>query len=156
MISCVVASVAETELAGGFQIAQAAVHFRSDLGYPQPPTLLRMDNTVAIGIATESINAKRSKSMDVRFFWVIDRVRRAQFVVKHVSRQWNIANHFTKPLPKAKFLFIHYLVVNMDNETAGNQRKIKTITIPKRLRVKGVWYALYIPSIRWVTQTYYR
>ncbi len=71
MISCVVASVAEAELAGGFQVAQSAVHFRRilhDLGYPKPPSLLRMDNTVAIGIAMDSINAKRSKSMDMRFF----------------------------------------------------------------------------------------
>jgi hypothetical protein len=136
MISCVVASVAEAELAGGFQIAQAAVHFRRilhDLGYPQPPTLLRMDNTVAIGIATASINAKRSKSMDMRFFWIIDRIKQGQFLVKHVSGQWNIADHFTKPLPRAKFWqFLYYLVINMDTETASIQ-KIKTITIPKRL-----------------------
>ena len=138
MISCVVASVAEAELAGGFQIAQAAVHFRRilhDLGYPQPPTLLRMDNTVAIGIATESINAKRSESMDMRFFWLVDRVRQGQFVVKHVSGQWNIADHFTKPLPKATtFLqFLYYLAINMDTETAVIPSKIQTITLPKRL-----------------------
>ena len=87
MISCVVASVAEAELAGGFQIAQTAVNLRRmlhDLGYPQPPTLLRMDNTVAIGIATESINAKRSKSIDMRFFWLIDRIKQGQFSVQHI------------------------------------------------------------------------
>jgi hypothetical protein len=137
MINCVVASVAEAELAGGFQAAQIAVHFRRilhDLGYPQPPTLLRMDNTVAIGIATETINAKRSKSMDMRFFWIIDRVRQGQFVVKHLSGRWNIADHFTKPLPRAKFLqFLQYLAVNMDNEPTATKCKIKTITIPKRL-----------------------
>ncbi len=106
MINCVVASAAEAELAGGFQAAQLAVHFRTilhDLGYPQPPSLLRMDNTVAIGIATEAINAKKSKSMDMRFFWIIDRVRQGKFVVKHIPGQWNIADHFTKPLPKSTF-----------------------------------------------------
>ncbi len=139
MINCVVASVAEAELAGRFQAAQQAVHFRRilhDLGYPQPPTLLvlRMDNTVAIGIATEAINAKRSKSMDMRFFWIIDRVRQGQFVIKHIAGQWNVADHFTKPLPKSKLLrFLHYLVINNDNEPSEPSRKIKTITIPKRL-----------------------
>jgi hypothetical protein len=29
--------------------------------------------------------------------------------------------------------FIHYLCVNMDNEESPNKRKMKTITIPKRL-----------------------
>ena len=54
MITSVVASAAEAELAGGFRLAQDAVQYRRilvDLGYPQPPTLLRIDNTVAIGIA---------------------------------------------------------------------------------------------------------
>ena len=136
MISCVVASVAEAELAGGFQAAQGVVHSRRmlhDLGYPQPPTLLRMDNTVAIGIANDSINAKRSKSIDMRFFWLQDRVKQGQFEIKHIPGQWNFADHFTKPLPKGKFLqFMHFLIVNMDNEKAEIQRKMKTITIQKR------------------------
>ena len=37
MINCVLASVAEAEIAGGFQVAQAAVHLRNilnELGYP--------------------------------------------------------------------------------------------------------------------------
>jgi hypothetical protein len=136
MISCFVASAAEAELAGGFQIAQAAVHYRRilhDLGYPQPPTLLRMNNTVAISIATESINAKRSKSMDMRFFWITDRIKQGQVLVQHIPGEWNIAGHFTKPLPRAKFCqFLYYLIINMDTETTSIQ-KIKTITIPKRL-----------------------
>jgi hypothetical protein len=48
MISCVVASAAEAELAAGFQQAQLAVRLRHtlhDLGYPQQPTLLLIDNT---------------------------------------------------------------------------------------------------------------
>ena len=70
MISCVVASAAEAELAAGFQLAQIAVRLRNtlhDFGYPQQPTLLLIDNTVAIGLANDSINKKRSKSMDMRF-----------------------------------------------------------------------------------------
>ena len=92
-----------------------------------------MDNSVAISIATESINAKRSKSMDMRFFWIIDGIKQGQFSVQHIPGEYNIADHFTKPLPRAKFWqFLNYLVINMDTETPSNQ-KIKTITIPKRL-----------------------
>jgi hypothetical protein len=135
MISCVVASVAEAELAGGFQAAQAAVQLRRilhDLGYPQPPTLLRMDNTVALGLAQGSLNAKRSKSMDMRFFWLVDRVKQKQFIVDHIPGIWNIADHFTKPLPKGKFYqFFPFLAVNMDNEPEPNRLKSVTITIPK-------------------------
>jgi hypothetical protein len=120
MISCVVASVAETELTGGFRAAQMSVqHCRilHDLGYPQPPTLLRMDNIMAIGLAQGFLNAKRSKSMDMRFFWLIDRVAQ------------NIADHcFHKTtLPKGNcYQFFPYLAVNMDNENnaATSQKSI--------------------------------
>jgi hypothetical protein len=120
MISCVVASVAEAELAGGFQAAQIGVQHRNtleDLGYPQPATSLRMDNTVALGIAEGKTNGKRSKSMDMRFFWLADRVRRGQFRTSHVQGQWNIADFFTKPLPRHKFAqFAQYLTINMDEQ----------------------------------------
>ena len=135
MINCVVASAAEAELAGGFHVAQRAVSFRKilhDLGYSQPPTPLRIDNTVAIGLAQNSLNARRSKSMDMRYFWLVDRVAQNQFVVEHIPGQWNIADHFTKPLPKGKFYqFLPYLTVNMDNESQPTRPKASTITIPK-------------------------
>jgi hypothetical protein len=118
MMSCVVASIAKAELAGGFQAAQIGVQHRNtleDLGYPQPVTSLRMDNTVALGIAEWKTNGKRSKSMDMRFFWLADRVHQGQFNPYHVPGQWNIADFFTKPLPRHKFnQFAQYLAINMD------------------------------------------
>ncbi len=102
MISCVVASAAEAELAAGFQQAQIAVRLQNtlhDFGYPQQPTLLLIDNTVAIGLANDK---KRSKSMDMRFFWLRDRVQQKQFVVEHILGQFNIADFFSKALPKSK------------------------------------------------------
>ena len=137
MINCVCGSVAEAELAGGFQAAQTATHHRailSDLGYPQPPTMLRMDNTVAIGIAAGQMNAKRSKSMDMRFFWLVDRVKQQQFAVSHIPGIWNIADHFTKPLPKQKFYqFLHFLAVNMDNEPKVKKQKTISVTFRKAI-----------------------
>ena len=138
MISCVVASAAEAELAAGFQLAQIAVRLRNtlhDFGYPQQPTLLLIDNTVAIGLANDSINKKRSKSMDMRFFWLRDRVQQKQFVVEHIPGQFNIADFFTKALPKSKYDQFHqYLVVNTDfSENKRPQKKIKTVTMDKTL-----------------------
>jgi hypothetical protein len=137
MIDCVCASVAEAETAGGFHAAQAATHHRrilTELGYPQPPTVLRMDNTVALGIASGTMNAKRSKSMDMRFFWIIDRVEQGQFIVSHVPGIWNIADHFTKALPKSKFdQFNKYLIVNTDNEPNKDKLKTSTVTFPKEM-----------------------
>jgi hypothetical protein len=106
-----------------------------DFGYPQQPTLLLIDNTVAIGLANDSINKKRSKSMDMRFFWLRDRVQQKQFVVEHIPGQFNIADFFTKALPKTKYDQFHqYLVVNTDfSENKRPQKKINTVTMDKTL-----------------------
>jgi hypothetical protein len=118
MISCVVTSAAEAELGAAFQNAQKGAQFRNtlvELGYPQQPTTIMVDNTVAEGLAADTINAKRSKSMDVRFFWLRDRVKRLQFFMKHLKGRWNISDFFTKPLPRDKFeQFLPFIIVEVD------------------------------------------
>jgi hypothetical protein len=135
IISCIVASAAEAELGAGFQNAQKAIQFRTtlaELGYPQGPTILLLDNTVAIGLACDTVNAKRSKSMDMRFFWLRDRVRQGHFRIKHLPGIWNIADFFTKPLPKIKFeQFVVYLVVNLERMNEPNQPPTQTVTMAK-------------------------
>jgi hypothetical protein len=137
MISCVVASAAEAELAAGFQQAQLAVRLRHtlhDLGYPQQPTLLLIDNTVAIGLANDTMNKKRSKSMDMRFFWLRDRVQQNQFVVEHIPGQYNIADFFTKALPKTKYDQFHrYIVINTEISEEKQAKRMKTVTMEKTL-----------------------
>ncbi len=92
--------------------------------------------------------------MDMRFFWLSDRVSQQQFVVEHIPGQHNVADFFTKALPKSKFDQFHrYLVVNRDcMEEKCPKKKLKTITMDKTLLGKGVleynvplecWYALY-------------
>jgi hypothetical protein len=135
MIDCVVASVAEAELGSAFMSAQRAVQHRNtlaDFGYPQPPTLLRIDNTVALGLADNKLNKKRAKSMDMRYFWLADRVRQGHFRVEHIAGKYNIADHFTKTLPKRIFqVFVIFLMVNLHTGSECPRAKTKTITMPK-------------------------
>jgi hypothetical protein len=135
IISCVVASVAEAELGAAFQNAQKAAEFRNtleELGYPQQPTTIMIDNTVAEGLAADTINAKRSKSMDVRFFWLRDRIQKGQFAVKHLAGKWNISDFFTKSLPREKFeQFYAWIVINLDLEPTTIKPKRTTITMAK-------------------------
>ena len=111
IIPCVVASAGEAEYAALFTGAQQAAGLRTillDMGYPQPPTTILCDNTAAIGLANDSIKQKRSKAVDMRFHWVRDRIRQQQFCVIYIPTDDNIADYFTKNLPKAihdKFLF---------------------------------------------------
>jgi hypothetical protein len=101
IIPCIVASAGEAEYAALFAGAQHAASLRTilaDLGHPQPPTILMCDNTCAIGITTDSIKQKRSKSIDMRFHWVRDRVRQGQFLISHIRTVLNVADYFTKNL----------------------------------------------------------
>jgi hypothetical protein len=107
-IPVVCSSVQEAEWAGTFGAARTAITERqtlSDLGYPQPPTLLHCDNEVAVGIANKAVKAKLSKACDMRLHWLIDRVSQGQFLVKHLRGHWNIADFFTKTLPLARHRF---------------------------------------------------
>ena len=127
LISCIVSSAAEAELGAAFQNAQKGAHFRNtlvELGYPQQPTTISVDNTVALGLAADTINAKRSKSMDVRFFWLRDRVRQLQFSMQHLRGRWNISDFFTKPLPRDKFeQFLPYIIVEVADDNLETSKR---------------------------------
>ena len=105
VIPVVVASAAEAELASLFMNAQHGAQLRAilnDLGYPQPPTVILCDNSCAVGIAQNSIQQKHSKAIDMRFYWVQDRVAQGQFVVIWRAGVTNLADYFTKALPVAE------------------------------------------------------
>ena len=69
------ASIGKAEYAAAaFHTAQMAAGLRktlSDLGYPQPATYIHVDNAVASGIASNTIEPKRTKSIDTQFHWFI-------------------------------------------------------------------------------------
>ncbi len=58
-----------------------------------------------------------------------------QFVVEHIPGQHNVADFFTKSLPKSKYdQFRRYLVVNRDcMEEKCPKKKPKSITMDKTL-----------------------
>ena len=57
----VVASSAEAGVAGGFHNAQTAIpirHILTSLNYPQPPTIIKTDNTTAVSFTSDNITQK--------------------------------------------------------------------------------------------------
>jgi hypothetical protein len=101
-IPVVVSFVAEAEIAGVFAAARIALDERqilADLGHPQPPTVIYCDNECAIGLANRTMTPKLSKSLDMRFNWLRDRVDQGQFRVVFVPGAQNLADFFTKSLP---------------------------------------------------------
>eukprot|EP00978_Attheya_sp_CCMP212_P016491 scaffold43259_cov66-Attheya_sp.AAC.4 len=70
-----------------------------EMGHPQPSTPIQIDNTTTLGIVHSNIRQRRSKAMDMRFYWVQDRVRQGHFNVYWRPGSTNLANYFTKHHP---------------------------------------------------------
>jgi hypothetical protein len=68
------------------------------MGHPQPPTPVQTDNATASGISNGTVRQRKSKAMDMRFYWhwVQDRVRQGQFNVYWQPGWTNLGNYFTK------------------------------------------------------------
>ncbi len=102
IIDVVVASAGEAEYGAAFMAAQQGVWIRTiavALGHPQPPTPLLCDNEFAIGLGNDTIKQKKSKSIDMRFHWLRDRIRQGQFIIQYLAGARNLADFFTKTLP---------------------------------------------------------
>jgi hypothetical protein len=93
------ASAAEAEVAALYMNAQEMVPMRQcliELGHPQPPTPIKTDNSTATGIINGTIKQKRSKAIDMRFYWLRDRVKQKQFDVYWEPGVNNLADYTTK------------------------------------------------------------
>jgi hypothetical protein len=104
-IPVVCSSAFEAEYAGLFSSARVATDERSiliNVVHPQPPTTFFCDNECAIGIANRTVTSKMSKTVDMRFNWVQDRVKQKQFRRTHVRDLLNLGDFFTKSLPVAR------------------------------------------------------
>ena len=95
----VVASAAEAEVAGIFHNAQIALticHLLLSLGHPQPPTSVKTDNSTAHGFLYNNINQKKSKSWDMRYYWLRDKKDHQYFHYYWAPGNVNYADYFTK------------------------------------------------------------
>jgi hypothetical protein len=95
----VVTSAAEAEVAGVFHNTQMAIPIRrmlEKLNHIQPPTPIKTDNSTATGFIYDNIHQKRSKSWDMRYYWLRDRILQKQFKFFWEKGESNHADYFTK------------------------------------------------------------
>jgi hypothetical protein len=98
----VMSSAIEAKFAGLFHKACNSALLRTALvkmGHPQPPTPIQKDNSCAAGITNITVFQHKSKSMDMRFYWVQDQVHQNQFLVYWRQGSNNLGDHFTKHHP---------------------------------------------------------
>ena len=98
IIDAVMSSTAEAE----FINAKEAVHLWCillEMGHPQPRTPIQTDNSTAEGVINSRVKPKRTKLMDMRFEWLLDRQQQGQFKIYWRPGKTNLADYFTKHHP---------------------------------------------------------
>ena len=99
IIKPVVSSAAEASIASLFINAQKALILRrtaEELGHPQPQTPIKCDNTTAESFINCTIVPKRSKAMDMRFWWLRDKELTNKFKIYWQEGKRNKGDYYTK------------------------------------------------------------
>ena len=102
LLKSVVASAAEAETCGLFQNAQLVVFIRRcliALGHPQPPTPIKTDNSTSAAFVNHKMRQRRSKSWDMKLYWLKDKELEKEFRVFWAPGPVNKADPFTKNHP---------------------------------------------------------
>ena len=84
ILKMVTSSAMENEVAATFYNTKEALPFiltLAEMGHPQPPTPMEVENETEIGFLKSTMKQKRSKSIDMRFYWVRDRVKQNQLLI---------------------------------------------------------------------------
>jgi hypothetical protein len=108
------ASATEAELGAVFQKSHDCVPLRialEEMGHPQAATPIQTDHACAAGIANQTVKQRRSKAIDMRFYWIRDRIKQGQFIIHWCAGKDNIAyftNHHS--LTHHKLMRSHYLL----------------------------------------------
>jgi len=99
IIKFVMSSAAEAELASLFLTARKCVALRQtliEMRWPQNPTPIQVDNTTAVGVVTNNIIPKQTKSMDMRLWWLRCCTNQKQFRPYWAAGKGNLADYNSK------------------------------------------------------------
>ena len=121
----VMASAAEAEVGASYLAAQEACPIRTtleELGHRQPPTPLQTDNSIAKGIIEGTVKQKRSKAIDMRFYWIKDRVQQGQFAIYWRPGATNMGDYFTKHHSPAHHLAMRPLYLYTEASSTAREQ----------------------------------
>ena len=128
------ASASEAKCGALFNNTKEAVSIRTTLhkmGHPQTPTPAEVDNSTAIGFANKKIKKQKSKYMDMRYYWIQDRVAQKYFRVYWRPGHTNLGNYFTKHLPPSYHRSTRSTYLQSANHVSS-LRFCKGVLIPSR------------------------
>jgi hypothetical protein len=114
VIKAVMSAASEAESGSLFLNGKEATVIRTsleELGHLQPATPIATDNSTSAGIMNRSVKQQRSKAMDMRFYWVQDRVDQEQFRIYWAPGRTNLGDYFTKHHPPAHHRFMRPIIL---------------------------------------------
>lgn len=147
----VMASAAEAEVGGLFVNGQEGLPIRTaleEMGWKQQPTPIATDNQTAKGIANETVKQRRSKAIDMRFYWIRDRVKQGQFIIIWRKGATNLADYFTKhhsPTHHKEMRQVYNKTTrnNIGQANSACKGVLKTLTLDGKTPRERAWPELY-------------
>ena len=90
--------------------------YRIQQGEAKDPDILYQDNESAILMENNGRISvgKGSKHIDIRYFFVTDRVKRGEIIIKHCPTMDMVADFFTKPLQGRSFHRLRDIILGID------------------------------------------
>jgi hypothetical protein len=82
---------------------------------------METDNTTATGYSNGTIKQKRTKAMDMRFYWIKDRVKKGQFKIYWGPGYQNLADYFTKHHSLAHHKRIRNVYIHADERPINRE-----------------------------------
>jgi hypothetical protein len=120
----IMSSAAEAEIGAVFINAKEGSVLMTtleELGHKQLPTPMDTDNTTATGYINGTIKQKRTKAMDIRFYWIKDRVKQGQFNVYWGPGFQNLADYFTKHHSPAHHKIMRDVYIHADERPINRE-----------------------------------
>jgi hypothetical protein len=116
-------SAAEAELGALFHNSKEACALQTTLtkmDHPQNATTITTSNSTAAGISNSTVKQRRSKAINMRYYWVCDRVSQGQFTVVWKKGKGNLKDNFTKHHPKSHHATIRSTYLHHSANPARN------------------------------------
>ena len=111
----VVGSAAETEIEASYKNGTTATPMQielTEMGHPQPRTPIQVDNNEAVNFANDEPKQKRTKAIEMRFYWIKDRPKQKQFMIYWSPGNRNLGDYHRKNHPPAHHRLVHPIYLN--------------------------------------------
>jgi hypothetical protein len=124
-------SSTESEVVGVHDVMPQVLwtgYFLKEQGFEVKDTKLYQDNMSSILLEKNgrSSSTKRTRHMEIRYFFIKDRVASKEVTIEHCPTGDMVADYFTKPLQGAQFKKLRDIIMNVDSSSKyySDQRSV--------------------------------